>query len=205
MGTSEPSPGRRDAIVIVSIAGVLLVSSFIFAHYGGSWPRGEALGAALHPLIDQKGTPKSLLATSIWDNYSETRANAERWSAIYWGITFFAAALSALAGVILKFETMLKSEPVKKDLAALFSVTAAVLITISTGGDFHRKWQANRIASAELERVGYQLLSKGMVEPTISFTEVARILYERNILIAGEMESKARPVGASESMPAGQK
>lgn len=45
------------------------------------------------------------------------------------------------------------------------AVGAALLITVSTSGDFQRKWQANRIAAAELERLGYLLLETGADQP----------------------------------------
>ena len=75
-------------------------------------------------------------------------------------MTFAAAVLSALAALVLKLETLVKSDGAKKDLAALLSVAAALSITISTSGDFQRKWQANRIAAAELEHTGYEFLEK---------------------------------------------
>jgi hypothetical protein len=50
---------------------------------------------------------------------------------------------------VLKLETLLGNEALKKDCAALLSVAAALLVTLSTSGDFQRKWQANRIAAAE--------------------------------------------------------
>jgi hypothetical protein len=57
-----------------------------------------------------------------------------------------------------KLESILRNEAIKKDVAA--AVAAAILITISTSGDFQRKWQANRTAAAELERIGYDFLEK---------------------------------------------
>ncbi len=107
------------------------------------------------------------MARVIWDNYREARANASRWSGVYWGLTFAAAVLSALAALVLKLETFVKSEGTKKDLAALLSVAAALMITISTSGDFQRKWQANRIAAAELERTGYEFLEKEWRRPAL--------------------------------------
>ena len=36
---------------------------------------------------------------------------------------------------------------------------AALLITLSTTGDFQRKWQANRLAAAAMENVAYELVT----------------------------------------------
>jgi len=77
----------------------------------------------------------------------------------------------------------------------LFSVTAAVLITISTSGDFQRKWQANRIAAAELERTGYELLEKDAADPRAYFSSIAQILHNRHVAIVGSMEQR-KPAAA---------
>jgi hypothetical protein len=190
MSSSESSRSRVRAllaIVLVSALGILVWWLF---EYRNNWPRGEALGLALHPLIDKQNTDQSLVARAIWDNYLETRSNASRWSGIYWGFTFLAAALSALAGLILKLEAFVTNEGMKKDIAALFSIAAALLITISTSGDFQRKWQANRIAAAELERIGYELLAKNTADPRTYLSSVAQILHNRHVAIVGSMEQR---------------
>jgi len=153
-----------------------------------SWHRGEALVLALEPITKQPNTDKALIAQTIWKNYVETRANAKWWSGVFWGFTFLAAGLSALAGLILKFETIIKDEKVKKDSAAVCAVVAALLITIASSGDFQRKWQANRIAAAELEQTGYEFLAKGGEEPRHYFAVVARILHKRQMAIVGGTE-----------------
>ncbi len=199
MSDSVASSSRLRVTATVLLACIVIAAVYLFFHYRDSWPRGEALGTALQALIAKQGTDQSLVAKTILENYNETRANTERWSGIYWGITFLAATLSALAGVILKFEIILRSEPLKKDLAALFSVAAAVLITISTGGDFHRKWQANRIAAADLERAGYELLAKADNDSRASFEEIARILHTRHVAITGGPDQRTPPAQSDES------
>ena len=185
------------AAVVIFALGIAI---WWFFEYCSASPRGEAFRDALSPLIAKQNTDQSLVAQAIVDNYNETRQNAIRWSGVYWGFTFLAAALSALAGIILKFEIIIKNEHVKKDIAALFSVVAAVLITVSTSGDFQRKWQANRIAAAELERIGYELLEKDATHPRTYFSSISQILYNRNVAIVGSMEQRkpaaARPKDA---------
>lgn len=177
MSSSESSWSRVRALLAIVIVSALGIAVWWFFEDRGAWPRGEALGVALRLLIDKQNTDQSLVARAILDNYLETRSNASRWSGIYWGFTFLAASLSALAGIILKFETFVKNEGMKKDIAAMFSVAAALLITISTSGDFQRKWQSNRIAAAELERTGYELLEKNVADPRTYFSSVAQILH----------------------------
>jgi hypothetical protein len=146
--------------VIAIIITIAVVGTWWKLAEFGSATRGEALAEALQAVIEKKDTEESLVASAILTNYQETRTNAARWSGVYWGSTFIAAALSALAGLVLKLESILRNEAIKKDVAAAFAVAAAILITISTSGDFQRKWQANRTAAAELERIGYDFLEK---------------------------------------------
>jgi hypothetical protein len=190
---------------ILAIGGMLIVIIAVvaFYKYRESWPRGEALCTALAPLIlgqaspperlncDQlkpEATEQAQVARAILGNYIETRKNASRWSGIHWGFTFLAAALSALAGLLLKLESVLKDEKIKKDVASVLAVTAAILITISTSGDFGRKWQANRIAAAELEKLGYEFLGKNGENPREYFDAIAQILHKRHLGIVGSMD-----------------
>lgn len=200
MNNSESSRSPVQAVLAFVIVFALGISVWWFFEYRETLPRGEALCAALRSLIDNQNTDQSLVAQAILDNYLETRSNASRWSGIYWGFTFLAAVLSALAGLILKLEAFVKNEGLKKDIAASFSVAAALLITISTSGDFQRHRQANRIAAAELERIGYQLLEKNAADPRTYFSSVAQILHNRHVAIVGSMEQRkpaAEPVNGA--------
>jgi len=185
------------AVVVISLIAVL----WWFLTERAGWSRGEALGAALASLMEKPKTDESLVAKTILDNYIETRVIASRWSAVYWGFTFVAAALSALAGLILKFESIVKDQAVKKDIAALFAVVAAIMITVSTSGDFQRKWQANRIAAAELERIGYELLAKSGADSRRYLSSIARIMHNRNVAIVGRMEERKASDAPSVAVP----
>lgn len=196
--TSSTSTVTVRIVIAVLVIAVLSVAAWYYLDARGTWPRGEALGDALRPLIESEDTNQSLVARAIWDNYLETRANASRWSGVYWGFTFAAAILSALAGLILKFESIIKNNAVKKDIAAVFSIGAALLITISTSGDFQRKWQANRIAAAELELMGYEFLEKNAVDARPYLATVGQILHRRHMAIIGGTEQQ-KPATETES------
>ena len=187
----------------VLVIGVLIAAGWWFFQDPEIWPRGEALGQALHPIAEGKEPEQALVARVIWDNYREARANASRWSGVYWGLTFAAAVLSALAALVLKLETFVKSEGMKKDLAALLSVAAALMITISTSGDFQRKWQANRIAAAELERTGYEFLERNGADPRSYFASVGPILLRRHLAIVGGSEERKAPQEAAKASAPG--
>ena len=178
----------RIVLALTSVVAVIGIALWIL-DFRDSDLRGEALGVALQSVIeDDSQKEQSLVAKIILTNYFDTRANAARWSGIYWGCTFFAAILSALAALVLKIETLIKNEGAKKDIAALLAVTAALLVTISTSGDFQRKWQANRVAAGELERTGYLFLENNGVAPRTYLAAVGDTLLLRQLAIAGGSE-----------------
>ncbi|MFI4932084.1 MAG: hypothetical protein ACHP83_17705 [Burkholderiales bacterium] len=187
------SSSMARVLACVFLPAAVIAGVWWFLQDRDAWPRGEALGAALRPLIEGKNSDQALVARAIWDNYLETRANASRWSGVYWGFTFTAAAFSALAALILKLETIIKNEGAKKDLAALLSVAAALLITISTSGDFQRKWQANRIAAAELEWTGYEFLGKDGADARSYLATVGQSLLRRHLAIVGSSDQRKPP------------
>jgi hypothetical protein len=186
--------GIRLSTSVVSILVSLPIAAvviWVIMESNNSWPRGQALNDALAPMITNEITEQSIAATTIRTNYLEIRGNASRWSGIYWGCTFAAALFSALAGLILKLESLPIEEKPRKDISATLAVTAAILITISTSGDFQRKWQANRIAAAELERAGYTFLAAGGANPRSVHATIGKILHRRHMAIVGSTEGEA--------------
>jgi len=175
------------AILLVAIAAIWAYTTWI-----ESVTRGQALTDALQYLIDANAsepeTGKAKVAEAIKSSYLEVRANARRWSSVYWGCTFAAAIFSALAGLILKFESLKIDEKWSRDIAAALAVSAAILVTISTSGDFQRKWQANRIAAAEIEHAGYVFLERDGANPRSFYAEVGKIQLRRHMAIVGESD-----------------
>jgi len=175
--------------ILVLVPIVAIISWWVVEAYD-LWPRGQALKDALSPMISEEKTDQSIVAKAILTNYTEIRGNASRWSGIYWGCTFIAALFSALAGLILKLESIPIEDKPRKDVSATLAVTAAILITISTSGDFQRKWQANRIAAAELERAGYAFLESGGEEPRSFHATIGKTLHKRHMAIVGGSEEE---------------
>jgi hypothetical protein len=62
---------------------------------------------------------------------------------------------------------------------------AALLVTLSTSGDFQRKWVANRVAAAELEHEGYDFLEKNGANARSYLARVGKILERRHLSIVG--------------------
>jgi len=152
--------------------------------------RGGALQTALQPYIDKKDPDSAVVALAILQNYRETRSIAALWSGIYWGFTWTSAVLGGLAGLILKLESIISNEKVKKDVAAFLTLTAALMITISTGGDFQRKWQANRTASSEIERTGYEFLEHNGENSRGYLAEIGNSLQKRHLAIFGSSDKR---------------
>ncbi len=122
--------------------------------------------------------------------YEEVRSDAARWSAVYWTSAFLGLAFGAFAAVILKIESVKIDDAVRKDLAAMATFLAALLVGISTTGGFERKWQANRIAAAQLEELGYDLLADAAPDSKDYFRRIGAIQFQRNMEIAGKPSSR---------------
>ena len=176
-----------SVLVSLPIAAVVIWAIMVS---NNAWPRGQALNDALTPMITVEKTDQSIVAAAILTNYLEIRGHASRWSGVYWGCTFAAALFSALAGLVLKFESLPIEEKPRKDVSATLAVTAAILVTISTSGDFQRKWQANRIAAAELESIGYALLASGGINPRSFHATIGKTLHRRHMAIVGSTEGE---------------
>ena len=190
---------RSSSDTVVLVGGVLLlvvlISSgawFVADHY--FWPQGKAFQLAIAPLTKSTDAEQSLVANVILNNYHETRQYASQWSGVYWGFTFAAGVFSALAALILKFEFFMKDDAMKKDLASILSVTAALLVTLSTSGDFQNKWQSNRNAAADLEQLGYQFLAgNGKASPSY-LSKVGEIMHRRHVSILGVTDREQQSI-----------
>jgi hypothetical protein len=183
----------KTQVTLLLGAIVLLGAAVFYFSQNEGHLRGETLLATMAPIVNGKDPEKALVANAIVGNYTETRQIAAMWSGLYWGFAWAAAILGALSGVILKLESVVQDEKVKKDVAALFTVAAAIMITVSTGGDFQRKWQANRAAAAGIEHLGYEFLSKQGENPRQYFDKLSDLLMQRHMAILGTPDKRAAP------------
>lgn len=165
------------------IAGLLLIGIAIaVAWFGINATRGVAVVKDFKEYLDSlQNDELKRIGSIILDDYNEYRRDARNWSAVTFGSLFLSAALSACAGVILKLEFFLRNEPFKKDLAAVMAMLAALLITLSTVGDFHQRWTSNRLAAAKMERLAYIFMAAGRTPDLASFSDqIQAIAFERN-------------------------
>ncbi len=159
----------------------------------------ESRGVALNDLPQLYPPETRALGQVVLETYREYRANAARWSGVYFTCIFGSAFLSALAGLVLKLELLQAWPRFRNDLAATAAMLAALLITLSTAGDFQRKWQANRMAAAAMENLAYELVTlKTAADLAAVVVEIQAINDARNKGIVGEQPG-VRPRETSRS------
>mgnify|MGYP001806831615 CR=1 FL=1 len=183
-------PSKTNARVVALLLMIFVVGGSIlyFSQTDGRL-RGGTMKELLTPFAEGKDLDKATVARAILGNYTETRQIAALWSGLYWGFTWAAAVLGALSGLILKLESCITDEKIKKDIAAFFTVSAAIMITVSTGGEFQRKWQANRTAAATIEEIGYDFLSHKGENAYALLPRVRDALKQRHLSILGTLET----------------
>lgn len=80
---------------------------------------------------------------------------------------------------MLKLEFFITRMELKKDLAAMCSIASALLITLSTVGDFQRKWHANRIVATAMENLVLEVMKKG---PADDLRDIYSRMQQVNVL-----------------------
>lgn len=193
---------RKRHLVAWLVALLALAALVVIGWLALSTPRGAGLLHTLPPLLQELPKDEQRLGQIILDNYQEYRVNARNWSAAYFGCLFFSAVCAALAGLVIKLEFFLKNDALKKDLAAVLAMLAALLITLSTIGGFHQRWWANRLAAAKIEKLAYAFMASDRKSNLEAFSlQVQAISYERNEeIVSGDSDrSKAAEVRKVES------
>lgn len=165
---------RLGLVLLIILVAVPLAGWLIWNNLG------QTRGVALGHIVGQTPAPLAGLAELVYGAYHEYRANAVRWSFVYFGCLFGSAFLSALAGVILKLESFGRNEKRQRDLAALSAALAALLITLTSVGAFEQKWRANRHAADALESLSFELLKPdAQSRQARILADVQRIVTER--------------------------
>jgi hypothetical protein len=183
----------RLIILAVAVLGLASVALFLLQVIAP-----ELRGVALHELPQLYSAENKIVGEIVIASYSEYRANAARWSGVYFGCLFGAAFLSALAGLIIKLELLQAWPRLRNDLAATSAMLAALLITLSTTGDFQRKWHANRTAATAMENLAYHIATvKSRAELDAAIAEIQAINEARNNGIVGELV----PVRTRDALP----
>ena len=180
------------AAVLVVVA-VLVSKSGVFAWNASDSAAIDALRERTQSMTEpQRGA--ALLIAAVFDEY---RNIARMWSAVYNGCVLGAAALGILAALVLKLESAPKLALEKKDAAAALASVGAILAALSSSGDFQMKWQANRSAVADVERIAVRLLAPTSPNLDEIYAELGAIAEERHLKLIGVRRSADRPALAA--------
>lgn len=176
---------------LFAVLALLVIGTLFYAVWKtGEIPRGEGFLNMLREVLKADLSPEQRsIGNAIVDNYSEYRDNTVRWSGTYHSCLFFSAALGAFAGLVLKLEFFLKNADLKKDLAAFSAISSALLITFSSVGNFQTHWQANRLAAARMESLGYEFAAADRKDLVYFSKRIGEISFGRNQEIVGGSES----------------
>ena len=182
--------GRSRSRTILTVAAITLLAVVSVAVWRTMVaPRGEAIAKIIGKDKDpgMLSAEQQPLGRVVFADYEEFRNNTIRWSAAYFSCLFLSAVFSAASAFVLKLKAFSSAAVLKEDLAALLAVLAGLLITLSTVGDFQRKWQANRIAASSVESVAYDLIQPGFgqAEKTNIISRLKEISTARNSEIVG--------------------
>src|ERR1700741_3736578 len=110
---------RVITFALVAIAAVALV--IVLTQPFGAL-RAKSL-PALKVMVSKQALP---VYEAALISHQEYRSKTSRWSVAYFGCTFGAAFLSALAGVILKLDMLADRDKLRKDWAAISAAAAAL-------------------------------------------------------------------------------
>lgn len=152
---------NKSIIAIVVLVGIALAGTAAIwwrSRSHNQTDKGEAVTLIPNML---KNSPVHGLAKILIANWNEFSRNATCWGIAYFSGVFGSAFCSALAALILKLSYFKDSPDLRTDLAAASATVAALLVTLSTVGDFRRKWQACRVAEVGVQNLAYDLLSQG--------------------------------------------
>jgi len=188
------SSGWHPARVVVALLVIAAIALGAWEAYKA--PRGSAVINALSQLLDDIPADEKqtkLIGQVILENFREYRSNTRNWSFVYFGCLFLSAALAALAGAVLKLEYLMTDDHIKKDVAALLAMTAALLVTLATTGNFQQKWSANRLAAAKMERVAYDFMTTDRKANLVRIsTQIQEISFERNAEIVSSDHTETK-------------
>ena len=199
-GGTATKPRRHPILYLIGMLLILVVA--VIWWQAVKAPRGLGLLETLPALLQElPNKDEQRIGKIILDNYQEYRGNTFFWSAAYFGCLFFSAVCAALAGLVIKLE-FLKNDSLKKDLAAVLAMVSALLITLSSVGNYHEHWLANRLAAAKTEKLGYAFMAADRESNLDAFlSQIQEIGYERNQDILSEQSDRSKTNENKKELP----
>jgi hypothetical protein len=175
---------RNPEIVLALFVSFLLLFGSVISqsHQGGDTPEPAADTLTQpSPSVQIDQIPPEL-KKEVKEKYDEYASYAWRWSGAYWGFVFGAAIMSAFAGILLKLDALKDTKLLalsQTDLAALLAGTAALLLSISTAGDFAGKWRANRTAKFRTEQLNNEIFRSRLTADEV-VSKLNKIIEDQN-------------------------
>ncbi|WP_374567998.1 hypothetical protein [Ideonella sp.] len=202
--TQTPPPRRSPWVLILLIALLVLAGVAVVKLNGFGWHASDS--AAIEKLrVDAQSMAEprqgaAKLAVTMFDEYRDV---ARLWSGVYNGCVLGASALGLLAALVLKLEAWPQRASLKKDLAAAMASLSAILAALSSSGDFQMKWQTNRTAVADVERIAIRLLSPSPLDLASVYAELGDIAQERHLKLIGVKRTAGDDAAAAKAAQAG--
>jgi hypothetical protein len=173
---------KNLALIFVVYISILVISASALAQTQTNTPitNPETKPASTPNTESSPLSPE--LKQRVKEKYEEYAAYTLRWSGVYWGSVFGAAILSALSGIFLKLDAFKDKRILmlsQTDIAAILAGIAALLITISSAGDFSGKWKANRAARDHAEILNNELYNS-KVAPEEVVTQLNKIIEDQD-------------------------
>ncbi|MDN3546687.1 hypothetical protein QWZ02_19735 [Kinneretia asaccharophila] len=104
-------------------------------------------------------TWRTQLVRLITEQETRFRVGKSRWNFWYYGSMYGAVLFSATSALVLKLEMERLKGDWQTDAAALLATLAAILGTVSSTGNFERRWRTSRQAQATMQKLQVDLQS----------------------------------------------
>ncbi|HBL31087.1 MAG TPA: hypothetical protein DD490_30030 [Acidobacteria bacterium] len=109
------------------------------------------------------------LVALITQQESRFRTGKARWNFWYYSSMYGAVLFSASSALVLKLEMEWLKGDGQTDAAALLATLAAILGTVSSTGNFERRWRSSRQARATMQK-----LQADLQNPDVDLAAVAK-------------------------------
>ncbi len=109
--------------------------------------------AEVQKLLDWRNELKKIVA----EQEARFQVGKSRWYFWYYGSMYGAVLFSASSALVLKFDMALLKGVWQTDAAALLATLAAILGTVSSTGNFERRWRTSRQARTTMQKLTVDL------------------------------------------------
>lgn len=109
------------------------------------------------PQGDKHITWRNELIRLVAEQEERFRVGKSRWNFWYYSSMYGAVFFSATSALVLKLEMESLKGDWQSDAAALLATLAAILGTVSSTGNFERRWRTSRQARASMQKLQVDL------------------------------------------------